>query len=182
MKKIIIMALMAATTLAFAACGDDDEQTPSEAAARTAIIDGVTYQLEQNVQYDPNGMYYVDAHEAVTGDTEPRFSLRADAKFSSLNQTFDLTQAVAGEGFAFGIHRDDYYVQADCHRGEIYGTEGDTEYEASSPFQSGTLKVTRNDAGDLEYFLNGVTKAGHTISVHVYAPYDEIEILNWGDR
>ena len=172
MKTIKMMTLVAAATLLMAACGKDKVA----AGDNQAVVDGTVYELESHVSHASNGFYYVDA----AGTQGNRFGFRFDCGESCVGKSIDLSKAVAGVDYGFGIsYGENEYdaVSQDCHEGSVYGSLGEDNVD-HAVYKEGTMSVT-NDSKSFVVSLDGTTTSGIEMSIRVVVPSDQVEELDW---
>ena len=162
--------------------GGGDNNTPTEAAANMAVIDGRTYHLNCRYSIDQNGRGYLDAESAEQQNSVASLNIRGDV--TQTNRTYDLTHYVEDGDYAFGVtesnsespctFQQDNHVDGEPH---FYGVINGQEY-GDGAFESGTLTVSRTDAL-LTYKLTGVLKSGKSVSFHASVPASDWDYLSW---
>ena len=149
--KTKLIILLAVVTMLFAACGKDNTQT--EAAANTLVLEGKTYQLECSYEIDANGRSYAFG-QTVDKDAngEPLYTIIADVEIPTLNKTYDLANLPidSDEVVSFCIH--------------------DASWEFSPAFASGTLTISRTEELFTYKLMTGVTVDDMTASFNISVP------------
>lgn len=162
--------------------GDGDDNTTTEAAANTAVIDGRTYHLNCRYAVEQSGRGYLDGESVEQQDSVSFLNIRCDVREN--NRTYDLTHYIESADYAFAVtesngvnscsFQQDNHVDGEPH---YYGAINEQEY-SDGAFQSGTLTVS--SANDLlTYKVTGVLKNGKSVSFHVSIPASEWEQLDW---
>lgn len=190
MKKVLSILMVAFAMMAMTACEKDNNDTddsgnnntPTEAAANTAVIDGRTYHLNCRYSVEQSGRGYLDAESVEQQDSVSILNIRGDVK--EKNRTYDLTQYIEGADYAFGVmesnganscsFQQDNHVDGEPH---FYGVINEQEY-GDGAFRSGTLTVSCTD-DLLTYKLSGVLKNGKSVSFHASIPASEWQQLAW---
>jgi hypothetical protein len=191
MKKAFTLLMAAMFATAVVSCNKDekedtdnkDNNTPVEAAANTAVIDGHTLHLDCRYSIESSGRGYLDGESVEVLDSVACLTVRGDV--TQKNRTYDLSSHIADADYAFGfgVNLGDTtfnYFQQDNHvDGDplFYGTINEQEYP-NGAFQSGTLTV--NCTSELlTYKILGVLRNGKAVSIHISIPASEWETLPW---
>ena len=191
MKKVFSILMVAFAMTAMIACnkdnvedGDDNgnNNTPTEAAVNTAVIDGRTYHLNCRYAVEQSGRGYLDAESVEQQDSVSMLTVRGDVR--ELNRTYDLTHYIEDADYAFGVmesngensctFQQDNHVDGEPH---YYGTINEQEY-SDGAFSSGTLIVNCADSL-LTYKVTGMLKNGKAVSFHISVPASEWVHLNF---
>ena len=177
MKTRTFLFALAATMMLFVGCDKDDNggnDTPTEAAANTLVLNGTTYRLNSHYEQSAdNDRSYADA-ETVETDAigDPLYTIIADVEGNSFNRTYDLTKSYEDAYYYFNVHDGmwNYNFGQDNH-GEIHGTINDSNYDGSI-FSRGNMTITK-DNNLFVYKVSGVLKDGQTVAFHISVPASE---------
>lgn len=191
MKKVFSILMVAMFATAMVSCTKDnkddnenkDNNTPTEAAANMAIIDGHTLHLDCRYSIEHSGRGYLDGESVEILDSVPCLNIRGDV--TQKNRTYDLTHHYTDGDYAFGVGVNTgdtsfYYFQQDNHIDGyplFYGTINEQEYD-NGAFQSGTLTINCTD-DLLTYKLTGVLRNGKAVSFHVSIPSSDWHMLDF---
>ena len=150
-----LMMFVAAAAMMFASCSKDDKEkndTPTEAAANTLVLNGKVYQL--NSHYDMGDDRTYAGAETVDFDANgnPLYTIIADVEGSTLNQT---------------------YTFPEFPNGEVYWTIHDAnwEFQLGPALESGTMNISRTD-DFFVYKVNG-SFGDMTVSFNISVPASE---------
>ena len=154
--KTKLFIVLAAVAMLFTACGKEKENT--KAGNNELIYHGTVYKMNSNVCYGPmedmEDAYMIDGVQA-DGNL---FSFIADAKVSTVNHSFDLTQD--NNVYCFVAAEETSPVP------EIHLENGD--------FKSGTITITLNDEAFI-YEVDAVLSDDTPFSVRIYQEANTIE-------
>ena len=146
--KTKLIIVLAAVAMLFTACTKDNTQT--EAAVNTLVLEGKTYQLECSYEIDANGRSYAFG-QTVDKDSngEPLYTIIADVEIPTLNKTYDLANLPvdSDEIISFCIH--------------------DASWEFCPAFASGTLTISRTEELFTYKLTTGVTLDNMAVSFHI---------------
>lgn len=148
--KTKLIIVLAAVAMLFTACSKDNTQT--EAAANTLVLEGRIYQLECSYMIDANGRSYASGLTVdKDANGEPLYTIIADVEIPTLNKTYDLANLPvdSDEIIFFSIH--------------------DANWEFNPVFVSGTLTISRTEEL-FTYKVTGVTVDNMAVSFHISVP------------
>jgi hypothetical protein len=154
--KAKFLFVLAAVAMLFTACNKDKEEI--KAGNNELVYHGTIYKMNCNVCYGPmedmEDAYMIDGVQA-DGNL---FSFIADAKISTVNHTYDLTQ----DGNYY------FFVAAE----ETSPVPGLSIEECD--FKSGTVTITKDDTAFV-YEVNAVLKDDTHFSAKIYQEVNTIE-------
>ena len=164
MKKIfsILMVAMAAMTMMFASCGKDDKNdnnTPTEAAPNTMVLDGHVYQL--NSHYNMGGDRTYAGAETVDLDAngDPLYTIIADVEGSTLNHTYTFPNIHEYGVVFWSIH------------------DANWEFQLGPELEEGTMTISKTD--DLFVYKVDGSIGDMKVSFNISVPASEWEYVEY---
>lgn len=153
------MMFVAAAAMMFASCGKDDNEnnnTPTEAAANTLVLNGKVYQLSSHYQMGVDRTYAGAETVDLDANGDPLYTITADVEDVTLNQTYTYPDIPGGGELFWGIH------------------DANWDFQIGAPeLTEGTITISRTD--DLfVYKVNG-SRDGLTVSFNISVPASEWE-------
>lgn len=146
------MMFVAAATLMFASCEKDDD-TPTEAAANTLVLNGKVYQLNSHYDMGDERSYASAETTVLNSNGEPLYTIISDIESNTINHTYDLSKPVEGAIIFWSIH------------------DADWEYQLGPILDEGTVTISR-DENNFVYKVKG-KQNGTTVSFNISVPASE---------
>lgn len=187
MKTRFFLLFVAATTLLFSACKDDEKEkngngTKAEQLENnTLVYDGVTYKMNSYADIYHGGLTLVNSFSEDTSTNGmnkviiDRFHISNDQVFNMWNSTIDLVNLNENEMYEISIMGEVLNLYASGTKQYSDGKIDEVEYNDESVFVSGVQKVIgNNDRTPITIIIDAVLKNGKSLQMKLYVPTENM--------